>query len=146
MKEFSEKYNLSKFYAYHQIPRENNIVEFGWVEANEIPLYGPIIISRAPDYPDNDNAVTLADYREYFLKLTSFAPDDFLDKWEPSPREFELFWYADKPDSEPGLHGFIVKLAYLIRDEKDFEHKFEKHNVNFSVVNWDLGYEGEDQE
>ena len=134
MKDFMEKHGVSKLYKYHEIPRDNKIVEFGWIEASEVAIDGPIVLSKVPSFPDANSAVSLPDYQEYFSKLTSLTPSEFLEKWKPSPKEFEIFWYSDKSHSEPGLHEFIMKLAYLIRDRTPFEHQFERYLATFEIV------------
>ena len=139
MSYFSEK-GIHKFYAYKEKPRNNKIVEFGWVPVRFIQSEKPFVTSRSEASPEEDNAATLEDYERYFTKLTKSTPEQFLAKWQDKPNELEEYWKDYMPHTEANLSQFIVKLADLISNKKSFSHNFSKRLTHFEVV--DVGNAG----
>jgi len=121
LEELIEKYNISKYFAYHEAPRDKLVIEFGWIETENLSEQEDIVISCSKDNSFENNATTLNDYNIYFNRLTSLTPDEFIEKWEPSPRELEVFWKSKYPEAKEKQHEFVLKLAYLIRDGICFE-------------------------
>jgi hypothetical protein len=128
-----DKYEVSNFFAYHQLPRDKSTIEFGWIEVDEISLEDPIVISVRDDVSKN-NATTLSDYQTYFNKLTSLTPNEFIEKWEPSIRELEVYWRGRYPQSDEDQYMFVLNVAYLVRDKNPFKMNGTSFEV-FEVEN-----------
>lgn len=122
-----------KIYAYKEMPRDSQVVEFGWVVSDKLGS-GPIVLSKSLDSPDDDGVATLSDYQNFFVKLTNSSPSKFLEKWIGSPKEYKLFWYNHMPKTEEGTHDFVLKLADLIQNRKPFEHKFSKRLTSYYIL------------
>ncbi len=119
--EFLNKHSIAHLYIYHEIPVNKTTVEFGWIEAEEIPMDEPLVMSKSSSNSEINNLVTLGDYVKFFNHLTSTNAEEFISRWAPSPRELEVHWKSNFPQGEADQHLFIMNLAYLIRDRKPFE-------------------------
>lgn len=119
MDSISEKYNISAFYAYHQIRISEDTIEFGWIDVEELDLSSEVVLSLGGS--GKNSAATLEDYNSFFLRLTSMLPEDFLDKWSDSIRELSLFWSEKHPKADGEQHLFILDLARLLSEFKPFE-------------------------
>jgi len=128
--EILNKHNIAHLYVYHEIPVNKTTIEFGWIEAEEIPMDGPLVVSKSSPNPEINNLATLDDYVKFFNHLASTNAEEFISRWAPSPRELEVHWKSNFPQGEDDQHLFIMNLAYLIRDRKPFE----MYNRTYEVI------------
>lgn len=121
MEKFKQKYNVQKLYAFHEAPKDELTVEFGWVNASEIALGQPIVISEVLEHPERNAATALSDYAQYFERYVSMTASEFIARMAPSPKELGIYWSLNFPNAVEGQDKFFLNLAYLIRDHKPFE-------------------------
>ena len=125
-----ETKDINKFYTYHQIQKDPKHIEFGWVEVDVVsPKNGLVVVARDRLQPSWDNITTLDDFSLYFLRLTSFEPSSFIERWANSIDDLKDSWMSTHPSTREDYYEFILKLAFLIRDRTEFEMYGKKYKV-----------------
>jgi hypothetical protein len=134
MDEFLKKNKVRCLYKYAENRRDSVTIEFGWEEADEIELSGPVVLSYYSKHKDatedelawakkaKTSAVTLDDYRKYFKSLTGFEAERFLERWsEVDLEDYVDHWKSSNPmNSGNNQAVFVMNLANLIASHKKF--------------------------
>lgn len=141
---------VDKYYKYYNREVKPNVVEFGWIQVENLPIYNDYIVSyhSRSKFASNEeikkskeegtSIALVSDYKIYFEKITGSTTSEFYLKWKDKEEELKKHWDSLFLNADDKQHLFMLKLSRLIETGQ----KFIMYSRGFKLVSTN---EDEDQ-